>query len=303
MRRSSGFIPGCEGRYLVLLFPALVLASMAPQAVAQPREVPVAVYGKDASTVPLLEAENIEIEEDGERRALIAVRRDDRPVDVALILDSSQWMDDDYRDILIPAAAEFWQALPEGSRVTIWTCGGRVAQPVPFGTDLEAARESLQQQVTGGPNFGLQALSEVSSELAKHRGLRRYVVLASTTSIVGSKNLMDQAFRALPEAAATPILVLVESSGTLGGYRLGGEGRNWDVESVLEDLAVGYGGSYELVLTTQAVGKVLQRVAAAISSEFLVRFESEVVSLKRPKVRVKQKDVKLLWSGYARKAR
>lgn len=284
----------------MLLLPALVLAGMAPQAEVRTREVPVAVYGKGESAVPVLEGSGIEIREDGEKRAVLAVRRDDRPVDVALVLDSSQWIGDDYRSILIPAAEEFWQALPARSRVTIWTCGGRVAQQVAFGTAPEAAREHLQQLARGGPNFGLEALSEASAELATHGGSRRYVVLVSTTSITGSKNLMDAAYRAIPEAVVTPVVVLIESSGSLAGHRVGGEGRNWNVESVLEDLAVGYGGSYEFVLTTQAADKVLRRVAAAVSSEFLVRFESEAESLKRPTVKVKQKGVKLLWSGYAR---
>jgi hypothetical protein len=114
---------------------------------------------------------------------------------------------------------------------------------------------------------------------------------------------MDRAYRAIPEAVVTPVIVAVGSSGTLGGHRVGGEGRSWDVESVLEDMAVGYGGSYELILTTQAVSKILAQVAAGIASEFLVRFDSEADALMRPEVKVKRKNVEVLRTGFARLAR
>jgi hypothetical protein len=49
-------------------------------------------------------------------------------------------------------------------------------------------------------------------------------------------------------------------------------GQQWDTETIFEKMAEGYGGYYQLVLTPQASHKMLERVAADLSSQYRVRY-------------------------------
>lgn len=275
----------------LLLIAALLSVATAATAQVRTREVDLGVYTKDGEPIEDLKAAELEIKEDGKKREVVGMRRDDRPVDVALILDSSQWMGDDYRTILVPAALEFRQALPEGSRIAVWTSGGRADRAVSFDVESEAAEATLKQAAVGGSNFTLTAIIDASHFLEEEGGARRVVVVVTTMSIPYSEKLVDGVYQAIPRARATPMVILVERSGTGGGVRVGGEGRTWDVESLLQHMAEGYGGSYEFVLTAQAVEKMLRRAAADITGQYLVRFESEAEKPIRPEVKVRRKGV------------
>jgi hypothetical protein len=274
---------------------ALALSS-APAVVAevQTREVPVSVYTKDGVPVGDLKAEEIEIKEDKETRTVLSVEPDTRPVAVALVLDSSEHMGDEYRATLVPAAMAFWEQLPPQARLTIWTCGGKVSQVVDFGVDPETAETTLREVAVGGPIFALDTMIDASRLLRRERGARRVVVIVTDMGIQANRTLFERTYRTIARARVTPMVVLVRRSDTRGaGLQIGGEGESWDIESVFEQMADGYGGDYELVLTPLAARKMLSRFAADISSQLLVRFESEAEKPSRPEVKVDRKDVRV----------
>jgi hypothetical protein len=225
---------------------------------------------------------------------VLGVESDPRPVAVALILDSSEWMEDEYRATLIPAAMEFWKRLPPVARLTIWTCGGKVSQVVDFGVEPEVAEPVLQKVAVGGPIFALDTMIDASRDLRRERGVRRVVVIVTDKRIQANKSLIQRTYQVIARARVTPMVVLVSNSSTRGGgLRIGGEGEAWDVETIFEQMANGYGGSYELVLTPLAARKMLSRVAADIASQYLVRYESDAEKPSVPEVKVKRKDVQV----------
>jgi hypothetical protein len=257
------------------------------------REVPVSVYTEDDVPVPDLKVEEIEIKEDGTERTVLGLEPDPRPVVVALILDSSEHMGNEYRSTLVPAAVEFQKQLPPQARLTIWTCGGRVHQAVDFGVDPETAEATLGASAIGGPNFALDTIIDASRALRRERRARRVVVIVTDMGIQANRSLFDRTYQIIARARVTPMVVLVRRSDARGGLRIGGEGEGWDVETVFEQMADGYGGSYELVLTPLAARKMLSRAAADISSQYLVRFESEAEKPSRPEVKIERKDVRV----------
>jgi hypothetical protein len=279
--------------------PKLLLAFAlvaAPALGAEPatREVPVAVYTDDEVPVDDLKAEEIEIEEDGKKREVLGLEHDTRPVVVALILDSSEHMGSEYRSTLVPAAMEFQKRLPPHARLTIWTCGGKVSHAVDFGVDPATAEARLGEVAVGGPSFALDTMIDASRHLRRERGARRVVVIVTDMAIQANRTLFERTYRIIARARVTPMVVLVKRSDTRGGgLRIGGEGEAWDIETVFEQMADGYGGSYELVLTPLASRKMLRRAAADISSQYLVRVESEAEKPSRPEVKVERKDVRV----------
>jgi hypothetical protein len=276
-----------------LLFVALVLLSASTDAV-QVREVPVSVYTKEDGPVADLKAEEIEIREDGKKRTVLGVEPDPRPVAVALILDSSEWMEGEYRSTLVPAAMAFWDELPSQARLTVWTCGGKVSHAVDFGVTREEAERVLQSVAVGGPIFALDTIIDASGDLRRERNTRRVVVIVTDKRIQVNKTLIERTYRTVAQARVTPMVVLVSNSATRGGgMRIGGEAASWDTETVFEQMANGYGGSYDLVLTPLAARNMLSRVAADISNQYLVRYESESEKPIRPEVKVKRKDARV----------
>jgi hypothetical protein len=278
----------------ILLLALVLLAVPAGAAEVHTREVPVAVYTKKEVPVDDLKVEEIEIKEGKKKRTVLSLEPDPRPVAVALILDSSEWMDAEYRATLVPAAMEFWKQLPLQARLTIWTCGGKVSQAVDFGVEPEVAEPILQKVAVGGPIFALDTMIDACRYVRRERGARRVVVIVTDKRIQANKTLIERTYRTIARARVTPMVVLVSNSATRGGgLRIGGEAASWDIETVFEQMANGYGGSYELVLTPLAAQKMLSRVAADLSSQYLVRYESEADKPRVPEVKIRRKDVRV----------
>jgi hypothetical protein len=284
------------GGYLSVLLAALLpYPASAGADEIRVRQVPVAVWTKDGEPVDDLSVEEVEVKEGGKKRKVLGTSRDTRPVSVALILDSSQWMGRAYQSTLVPAAMEFWRALPADARFTVWTCGGGLSHAVDFGVEPEAAEAILRTTAVGGPLLTLDAMVEASRHLQKTGGGRRVVVVVTSPQIELSQPLVQRTSQAIPEGEISPFFLLVKASE--GGVASGG----WDVESLLEQMAEGYGGGYNLVLTAQAVGKLLDDLAAGIRSQYLVRFESEADKPSVPEVKISRKGVRAQ-AGLARLA-
>jgi len=278
----------------ILLLAFALSSPPAPAAEVHTREVPLAVYTKKEVPVDDLKVEEIEIKEDKKKRKVLGLEPDPRPVAVALILDSSEWMDDEYRATLVPAAMEFWTQLPPEAKLTIWTCGGKVSQVVDFDTDPESAESTLRMVAVGGPIFALDTIMDASRHLRKQRGVRRVLVIVTNKRVQVTQTLIERTSRILARARVTPMVVLIQgTSKQARGFTVGGETTSWDVETLFSDLAEGYGGSYDLALTPLAARKMLSRVAADITSQYLVRYESEAEKPSRPEVKVQRKDVRV----------
>jgi hypothetical protein len=269
---------------------ALVL-SLAPAvaAHAQIREASVGVSTKDGETVDDLTAAEFEVKEDGKKRAVLGIARDQRPVDVALILDSSQGMGNDYRTIMVPAAMEFLRALPEWARLTIWTCGGRAYQAVDFGVDPETAESQLRQVATGGYPAPLEAIIQASNDLQEEPPARRVVVTVTSDSIPHNQSVVEGALRAIPDARVMPVVILITGG---AGSRFAGSGVSWEVVPFFKTVVEAYGGGHDVVVSRDSVGGLLKRTAAELTSQYLVRFESESEHPIRPEVKVDRKKVR-----------
>jgi len=267
---------------------ALSLASVAAAEV-QVRDVPVGVSTKDGATVDDLTAEDFEIREDGKKRTVLGLARDQRPVDVALVLDTNESMREEYLSTLVPAAMQFWRALPEWARLTVWTSGGRAFQAVDFESDLPAGEEALRKVATGGTLFTLETLIEATHDLEEQRMAQRVVVVVSGESVPYDRPVIEETARVIPTARVMPVIILIKR-GT--STRIGGTGITWEAESFFSRLVKAYGGSHDVITSALSVEGLLRRTAAELTSQYLVRFESDSEHPTRPEVKVKRKNVR-----------
>lgn len=272
-------------------FPCALVLSLAVGAAAEVRirDVSVGVSTEDGNTVDDLSAADFQIEEDGEKRTIVGLARDQRPIDVALILDSSESMREEYRTTLVPAAMDFWRALPEWARLTIWTSGGRAFRAVDFDAEPPNGESLLQKIATGGIRFTLDTVVEAARDLQEERSARRIIVVVTGESIPYDKPVIQETVRVIPEARVMPVVILVKS-GT--STRIGGRGISWEVEPFLGQLVKAYGGGFDVVTSALSVSGLLRRTAAELTSQYLVRFESESEHPSRPDVEVGREGVR-----------
>jgi hypothetical protein len=249
------------------------------------RSVTVAVYTKDASSVEDLAAAEISVKENGERRAVLKVERDHRPLDVALIVDSSSAIGPLYRRDLVDAAMDFWRGLPEEARLAVWTSGGAPSKVVDFGTDPDEGRRALEMVAPGGKNYTLDTIIDAARDLRGERAARRALAIVTNTDVEASRTLIERTFRVVGHTRVTPMVILVKA----GGKPV----QAWDSETLFEKLGEGYGGTYEEILTTMAASKRLGRVAVDLGSQYQVRYASGEEKPTFPEVKIDRKGIEV----------
>jgi hypothetical protein len=277
----------------------ILLAGLAP-AVAQPaatvtRSVTVGVCTRKAEPVTDLQAAEVVVVEGGRKAPALSVELDTRPVEVALVVDSSSAAASAYRSDFVSAVVGFWKGLPAGSTVAVWT-SGPPSRVVDFGEDLASAEPKLQAVAPGGKNYAFDALVDACRALGSRAGERRVVVYAGGADMEASQVRTAEAMRAIGQAAATPLVVLVlpGGAGAAMGGPTSGSSFSWDVQGYFERMASGYRGASWTVLSTQAVEKSLQEAAAQLATQYRVRYAGAAGDAPPPRVEIRRKGVKAL---------
>jgi len=280
-----------------MLWTLLVAGLAAAQAqVAGPviRSVTIGAYTKKAEPVADLKAEEVVVTEGGRKAAILGLEPDRRPLEVAIVVDSSAAVASAYRSDLVAAVVAFWKGLPAGSRVAVWT-SGPPSRVVDFGTDLATAEPRLQSVAPAGKNYAFDAMLDASRELARRGAEKRVLVFVGGADIETTRTRTAEVQQAIGQAAATPMIVLILPGGALApiGGPTQGSSSSWDVQGYFERMAAAYGGSAADVLTSQAATNKLREAAADLSSQYRVRYESTAADSAPPKVEVRRKGVKL----------
>jgi len=270
---------------LAMLLALTVAAPAAEAANDGARSVTVAVYTRDASPVEDLEPDELSIKEDGKTQVVLGLDRDRRPLDVALIVDSSAALGPLYRRDLVDAAMSFRRAVPEEARVAIWTSGGAPSKIVDFEADDEAADRALKMVAAGGKNYTLDTIIAASRDLRGERAARRVLAIVTNTDVEASRTLIQRTFKVVGRTHVTPMVILLKVGGR--------PAQTWDSETLFEKMGEGYGGTYEEILTPMAAQKRLGQIATDLGSQYQVRYTSGADEPTFPEVKVKRKDVEV----------
>jgi hypothetical protein len=264
---------------------ALVLASAAAQEpVTAVRAVAVSVLDKKDAPVLDLQASEITVIEDKQERKVLGIEPDTRPLEIAVVVDSSDGIGDDWRSTLVPALFEFWRALPETAKVSVWTCGGASVCAVPVGTPIAEAETKLKGMPAGGSNLALYALADAGKELAGRPGARRVLVAVVGSDVQAKPTTVQKMNEEIGRARAVPMLLLLQ---LMSGFRQG-----WDSESVFEGMVQGYGGWYRKALSSSAASKGFKQIGADLVSQYRVRYETVSPKPTHPEVKLSRKGLK-----------
>jgi hypothetical protein len=277
---------------------AVLLAACAAESDAQgslTRSVTLSVYTKTAEPVSDLKPDEVVVSEGGRKPAVLGIEPDGRPLEIAVVVDSSAAAASSYRSDLVAAVVALWKALPANSSVAVWT-SGPPSRVVDFGTALAEAEPRLQSIAPAGKNYAFDAILDASRALGRRPSERRALVYVGGIDIEATTMRAAETQQAIGQALAVPLIVLVQPGG--GGAALGGPtsgiATSWDVQGYVEKMTPAYGGTSWLVLSTQAATNALKEAAAIVSSQYRVRYESTAEAQAPPKVEVRRKGVKTL---------
>jgi hypothetical protein len=264
---------------------ALSLLALQPPALPDQLVISIVVTDRKNKPIADLTAAEVTVNEGGARRAVTRLERDQRPLKIAVVLDTSANMGDTLQADAVPAVLSFLGRVPPGTPFAVWITTDRPKLLVPEGTDLEAAREKLRSTAALGNNAAVETLVAASKEIARTEGTRSAVVLV-TTATMGEVRADAQVL--LPQASLKPTYIAVELVGS-GGQ---GDPRLEDSIRVLVNRTAGF---HERIYSSMAIETQLRRAADLFGGQYRLAWKP-AADPRRVKIEVKvgRKDTRVI---------
>jgi VWFA-related protein len=250
-----------------------LLASQAPAAAPeQVRAFVATVMSDKGGAVTGLDANDVAIIENGVARDLVSIDADERPVTLALIIDTSEATHSALRLNVAEAATLFLKGLPENSTFAIWSTGDRPTKVLDYTSNRVEAQKALARLFPRGGNTLLDAVAEAAADLNKQgekgekkEGERSVVV--ALTGLTPDVSNRDK-WRAVDEAEKKAGLFMAVS------YDEGGadfdDRQKYDY--LLSTLSRQSGGRYETVLSPMAASTAMGKLLEDLKSQYRVKY-------------------------------
>ena len=286
---------------------ALLAAAVPIAAAAETRPVALVVTGAEGAFVPDIRAEEVRVLENGEARELVSFEKDDRPLAVVLVMDTSSGAATVFRVHAFDAVSAFVARLPAGSKCTLWTTGDH---PRKVG-DLEGDRPKVEKRVAQG--FGLEGtntlldtLVDAAESLGREAGRRRALVavsgaggrphepLSRRRDLTGAQGGRARARRHVPRGRERHD-GLAHGPRHPPGHaqphdRAGGRRRADPIRP-----RAGHGGRFESVPTVIGVSRIMESLGAELGGQYRLRYAAaEGKGPRRIEVRLARQGVR--WS-------
>jgi VWFA-related protein len=260
---------------------ALLCSQAAPAADAEVRAVWLTVTDDKGNAVEGLAAEDVVVLENGVARDIVALSLDRRPLNLALLVDTSAAVAGAFRLTMVDAILGFLGRLPSGSKYALWTTGDRPTKLVDLTDDASAASKALPRVVPQGGSTMLDALVEASLDLRKKAKEGERTVVAAV-SAVGPEFSSRDRYRVVEGAQKNADLfmaVLIEEGQTDLDNRS-------SYDFVLSGLTRKTGGLYESTLSAMGVDSALRKLGAQVRSQYRLSYAS-LPEMKSRKIEVK----------------
>lgn len=255
----------------------LLQSPAAPAPALEPHTVSVTITDAAGRGVTDLGPDELALVENGVVRDLVKIAPDERPLMVAILVDSSQEISSIYRLYLVDGVTALVKALPAGARYAVWITGERPRKVVDV-TEDRGAVAALKRVAPQGGNTLLDGLAEVTKELRKREGERLAVVaVTGTTTEFSSRDR----YRVVEEAGRNADLFLFfafEEGQASFENRM-------SYDYVMQHLIKRPGGRLERAITAMAAAKTLPSLARDLQPSLRLSYES-VAGLKERKIEV-----------------
>ena len=225
-----------------------------------------------------LQPTDVAVLENGTAREIVRLERDERPLAVLVLIDTSEQQGSGLRLNLSEALLAFVAALPDGARYALWKTSDRPTRLLDFTDDRDEAKEPLKRLFPQGGNTFLDGLAEGAQAVLKQEGARSALVAVTGTAAEFSSRSRERAVEeALAKADVIHVLQIDEGQADLGARS--------DYEWAINQVTSRSGGRREYTLTSMAARKPLLAIADELASGWRLTYVSDP-ALKRPRVEV-----------------
>jgi VWFA-related protein len=292
-------------RILLTVLTALACSSAA-YAQVDNRVIYAGVVNDRGEPVAGLSVKDFIVREDGVAREVLAVAKDQDPLQIALLVDNSVEMQNKVVDLRRGLTA-FVKAIRPGIQVSLITLAERPTIVVPYTADRAVLQKAIDGLVTWeAGNYVLDAIAEVSQGLSQRPQARSVIAIVTARGPEMSYRQHEDVLRIVRESG-TPALHVTMIGGTSvdarmadvqrdprdSGDQLGGTGRDF----ILGRLTRETGGRYEEIQATSALDLKLQQMASELSNQYRVTFASPQRLVPATKTEISARDPKLTARG------
>lgn len=257
-----------------ILAAALLLGAAAARAEepAAPRTLTVTVLDeKSGAAVQGLQPSDVVVMEDGVAREVTALAAEERPLTVAVLVDTSGPVASPFRLNVLPAVLKFLGSLPEGTRYALWVTGDRPRKVVDYTDNVLSASRALRKVFPQGGNRLLDGLVEASRDLREKEG-QRTAVVAVTGAGVGFTDIDRFAVVSESKKGGHAFYGVLFDEATPEAASGEGQVGRTDYEYALARLAEETGGHFARLLTAMALPRGLSEVTGHLAGQYRVTF-------------------------------
>jgi VWFA-related protein len=258
----------------LLLIAALLSQDASPSPAVETRTIAFSVVDDKGQPVRMLGPDDVAVQENGVARPLERLELDQRPLAVAVILDSSVTMAPHYRLYLVDAVLQFLLRLPEGTKYALWTTGDRPSKVLDWGDNRAAAAKALRRVIPQGGNTLLDALVEASRDLKDREGARSAMVVVTAMGIGFASYDRRQVVDELQKHPVTVLAVEVDEGRSPPALGASDHVTGVDYDYVLSTLAKSSGGARESTLSAMGIERALQGIAGQLGAQYRLTYAS-----------------------------
>lgn len=228
------------------------------------------------------------IDEAGAKAEVLSAQQVTESPIVGLVLDGSEPLRGSFWQRILSAVTRFLRALPAGSRYAVWTTGTPPHKRIDF-SDSGEAPSVLGTIIPSGTNNLFDVIQDACTDLERYEGRRRVLVIVTSAGADrGGHTARSLAQRA---RRCDGLVMAVELTSVEWANRP-------DLEQLLSGLTEKSGGFTETSLSDLGISRALEKIGAAIQSEYRVEYRVAAprrgqVDIKRIRVAVTGKDAEV----------
>lgn len=223
----------------------------------------VTAENREGALVTDLERGDFRVTEDGEPQQVLDFYREDRPITMAILVDTSGSMQEEMEEVH-EAAGRFVETLREKDRALVIDFDDKVFLIQDLTSDHELLKSAIQSVEPLGATALFDALHAAYRKIGEIEGRKAIVVLSDgddTSSQFGFDRVRE-------EAMANDAIVYTIA---LAGEGIGGGPK----KGVLREFSEVTGGRFFLVKKASELGDVYERIAEELRAQWYVTYSSD----------------------------
>jgi VWFA-related protein len=275
---------------LLAVLAVLLVPAAAPAQTAVERDIFVSVLNKADEPITSLVPADFIVREDGRTREVLRVRRATDPIDLAVLIDTSQALGRQVAD-LRTALERFLEKMAGHAQISLIGLGDRPTILTPYTDDAAKLKKGIGTvfPLTGAGSYVLEGIQETLKGLAKRSSERAAIVVVWVGGVEFSNLSYAAVLTQLEESNVSLHVITVGNAVPPDANTQEGRSR----EIVFDSGTIQSGGRRQNVLSSMALPDALTKLADELVSQYRITYArpDTLIPPKKIEVSVRQPDV------------